>query len=147
MVAHQSSRRRDSPTMFLHLLEKDEKTTFLAFAKYLAKVDDKVITEKERFMLHYMATEMGLDAEEVIGDSFSEEQTVLVFHRDIAKRVLILEGVGIAFASGEVEPQQKAFLEDFAKRLMLPGDFVAKATAIVEKQLGLMEEMNSLVGH
>jgi len=133
--------------MFLHLLEKDEKTTFLAFAKYLAKVDDKVITEKERFMLHYMATEMGLDSEEVIGDSFSEEQTVLVFHRDIAKRVLILEGVGIAFASGEVEPQQKAFLDEFAKRLMLPADFVAKAQGIVEKQLGLMEEMNALIGH
>ena len=133
--------------MFLHLLEKDEKTSFLAFAKYLAKVDDKVITEKERYMLHYMATEMGLASDEVIGDSFSEEQTVLVFHRDIAKRVLILEGVGIAFASGEVEPQQRAFLEEFAKRLMLPADFVSKAQGIVERQLGLMEEMNSLIGH
>lgn len=132
--------------MYLHMLEKDEKTAFLSFAKYLAKVDDKVISNKEHFMIRYMAAEMGLDPDEAIEDAFSQEHLVKVFHRDRAKRVLILEGLGIAHANGKFEAEQYRFLVQLAKDLMLPDDYVGRAEGVVRMQLHVMQEFEALLG-
>lgn len=132
--------------MYLHLLEKDEKTAFLSFAKYLAKVDDKVISNKEHYMIRYMAAEMGLNADDVIEDSYSEDQIVRVFHRDVAKRVLILEGLGVANANGAIEPLQEDFIKGLAKQLALPDDFVTRAGTVIRMQLMVMQEFQALIG-
>lgn len=131
--------------MYLHKLEKDEKTTFLAFAKYLAKIDDAEIDDKEKYMLQYMANEMGLDLDEAETGSFNEQQLLNVFYRHEARRILILEGLGICASKGEINDDQKAFLFDLSKRLGLESDFVERAAAAVKKQWEVMDEFDSLI--
>ena len=132
--------------MYLHRLEKDEKTVFLDFARYLATLQDNKIDAQEQYMLRYMRAEMGLPQEEDKRESSFEAQKVLnVFYRDEAKRILIVEGVGVALANGIMMDQQKALLDELAQKLLLPEGFVQQAEQVVRKQLQIMGEFDALV--
>jgi tellurite resistance protein len=130
--------------MYLHLLEKDEKQHFLAFARHLAKVVDDKVDARERFMLKYMSAEMGIDAD-ADAVPFDLEKLVIVFYRSVARRVLIMECVGIAMANGAMEDSERELLESVAARFFLPENFVARASDVVKRQLAVMEEFDQLV--
>ena len=132
--------------MYLHKLEKDERTTFIAFAKHLATVDDQILDAREDYMLQYMCAEMGLDAAEVeSAGSTSIEQVAKVFYRPEARRVLVLEALGVALCNGVFSGSQEAELKKLAGTFQLPDDFLARAQAVIEKQMQVMEEFDALV--
>lgn len=131
--------------MYLHKLEKDEKTTFLAFARHLAHLDDKVLSDPEKYMLKYMAAEMGLSDDDAQVLGYAEEEMLTVFHRPLARRVLLLEAVGICFAGGGFKGEQRAHLAALAGKFQLPDSFIADAESIVKRQLGLMQDFDRLI--
>ncbi len=139
------SQRSDRVPMYLHKLEKDEKTTFLAVAKQLASIDDQRIDNQESYMLRYMANEMGLVYEEAEIPAFDEQMVLNVFHRPLARRILVLEGVGIASGSGGMQAPQRELLTDLAGKFQLSGDFLERAETVVKKQVEVMDEFDSLI--
>ena len=135
--------------MFLHKLEKDEKTTFLAFAKQIAMVNDETIDDQERYMLQYMAMEMGLDYEALEREDaipvFSIDKVATVFHRPAARRVLLLEGLGIATAHGKLEPRQEELLRQLVAKFNMDAGYLDRARGVVSRQLEVMRELEELV--
>jgi hypothetical protein len=131
--------------MYLHLLEKDEKPHFLAFARHLAEVDDQRVDARERYMLNYMCAEMGIEAVDVESLPFNLDQLVKVFYRGEARRVLIVEAIGVCHANGQTHPAQRELLEKIAARFFLPEDFLARAEALVARQLAVMQEFDALL--
>ncbi|MEQ8820319.1 MAG: hypothetical protein RLY93_08740 [Sumerlaeia bacterium] len=134
--------------MYLHKLEKDEKTTFLAFAEHLAEIDDQSVDARERYLIRYMCSEMGLDPDEALEakPAYDRDRLLKVFHRPEARRVLVLEGVGIAFSNGAMDEEQRKELTSLAEAFQLCEKFVAKAEAVVQKQLEVMKEFDELIG-
>ncbi len=134
--------------MYLHKLEKDEKTAFIGFARHLAHLDDDKLDEKEEYMLRYMCAEMGLEPDAYASSGigpYSEDALLKVFFREEARKVLILEGVGVCYCNGTFDQKQKAELVSLAGKLSLPEDFVSRADAVIQKQMEVMNEFDSLV--
>ncbi|MBI5154181.1 hypothetical protein HZA57_03005 [Candidatus Poribacteria bacterium] len=134
--------------MYLHKLEKDEKTAFLQFAKHLAQIDDATIDNQERYMLRYMCGEMGLDPAihaAGSGAGYEEQAFLNVFHRPEARRVAILEGFGVASCKGEMTASQRAELKNLAAKCSLPEDFLPKVECLVREQLEVMAKFEELL--
>lgn len=139
----------ESPTpMYLHRLEKEEKLTFLAFARHLSTLDDQVLDANEKYRLRYMAIEMGLNPDDPTGfeiPPYSLADVQKVFFREEAQRVLVLEGVGIASATGDMKWAQRDLLAKLVKTFGLPVDFLHHAEGVIRKQLEVMDAFDALV--
>ncbi len=131
--------------MYLHMLEKDEKTAFLSFARHLARIDDDQIDDRERYTIQYMCAEMGVDPA-TESPAFNAEDVANVFLRDEARRILILEGLGVSFANGAMESHQRELIASLAAKFGLADDFVARGEAVIQKQIEVMQEFDDLIG-
>ena len=131
--------------MYLHKLEKDEKTAFLSLAKHLAQVDDSRIDAREKYMIQYMCAEMGTDYESADKSPFDVEKFAKVFFREEARRVALLEAVGVCRGSGDINASQKKVLDALAAKFSLGGDFIARAEQTIRKQLEVMNEFDKLI--
>lgn len=134
--------------MYLHRLEKEEKLTFLAFARHMSVLDDDVLDANEKYRLRYMAIEMGLNPDDPTGfeiPPYSLADLQKVFFREEAQRVLVVEGVGIASATGEMKWAQRDLLAKLVKTFGLPAGFLHNAEEVVRKQLEVMDAFDALV--
>lgn len=131
--------------MYLHKLEKDERTAFLAFARHLALVDDAELDQHERYMVLYMCHEMGLAEEDIPTEPFDFDAFRRVFYREEARRIAILEGLGVILANGTRDPGQVKVLQGLARDFQLGEDFLRQAEELVDKQVKLMDEFDTLV--
>jgi DNA polymerase III epsilon subunit-like protein len=131
--------------MYLHQLEKDEKDHFLALARRLAEIDDQRIDARERYMLNYMCAEMGVDPATADAAVYDEEALVKVFYRGQARRVLMLEAIGVCYANGVIHPQQEKLLRQLAAKFFLGDDFFEQALSLVKRQLELMADFDAFL--
>ena len=134
--------------MYLHRLEKEEKLTFLAFARHMSTLDDNVLDASEKYRLRYMALEMGLNPEDPTGfeiPPYSLADILRIYFREEAQRVLVLEGVGIASATGDMKWAQRDLLSKLVKSFGLPADFLHNAEGVIRKQLEVMDAFDELV--
>jgi len=131
--------------MYLHQLEKDEKHHFLGLVRRLAEIDDQRVDARERYLLTYMCAEMGLDPAEADAAVFNEEALVKVFYRGKARRVLMLEALGVCYANGAIHPEQERLLRHLVSRFFLPESFLTEAQQLIERQLSLMADFDKFL--
>lgn len=130
--------------MYLHKLESDEKHHFLALANHLAKLDDQRVDARERYLIRYMYAEMGLEEDEEI-PAFDLDKFKTVFFRPEARRVAVMEGLGVCYANEKPDESQIAMLNELAQTFRLGDDFVQKAEDLVKRQLQMMDEFEALI--
>jgi hypothetical protein len=131
--------------MYLHQLEKDEKHHFLALARHLAQIDDQRVDARERYLLNYMCAEMGVDPASLDALVFDEEALVRVYYRGKARRVLLLEALGVCFANGVMHPEQEGLLRQLAARFFMPDSYLTEARTLIERQLALMADFDAFL--
>lgn len=134
--------------MYLHRLEKEEKLTFLAFARHMSTLDDQILDPNEKYRLRYMAIEMGLNPDDPTGfeiPPYSLAELTKVFFREEAQRVLVVEGAGIALASGDMKWPQRDLLAKLVKTFGLPADFLHHTESVIRRQLEVMDAFDALV--
>ncbi|MBI1292623.1 hypothetical protein GC173_15505 [bacterium] len=131
--------------MYLHQLEKDEKTHFLALARHLAQVDDQRVDVREKYLLNYMCAEMGVDPASIDALALDEEALVRVYYRGKARKVLLLEALGVCYANGAIHPEQEKLLRKLAARFFMPESFIDDAIQLVQRQLSLMADFDAFV--
>lgn len=131
--------------MFLHKLEKDEKTEFLSLARHLAHVDDNNIDEREEYMLRYMCAEMGLGYDPTEVEPYEAERVARVFFREKARRILLLEAVGVCYSNGAMDERQRETLREILGRFSMDEGFLARAEDVVARQLAIMDEFETIV--
>ncbi len=131
--------------MYLHKLEKDEKSAFLSLAKHLAKVDDNQIDVNEKYMLQYMSAEMGLDPDSAEVMAYNPDAIATVFFREEARRVLLVEAVGVCYSNDRMDSEQRKVLEELAARFSISADFLDRAEAVVKKQIEVMSDFDALI--
>lgn len=131
--------------MFLHKLEKDEKTEFLSLARHLAHVDDNNIDEREEYMLRYMCAEMGLSYDPAEVEAYDPDRVARVFFREKARRILLLEAVGVCYSNGAMDAAQRETLEGLSARFSLDAGLISRAEDLVKRQLSIMDEFEAIV--
>jgi len=129
--------------MFLYRLNHVDRLTFLRMAKRMALTDDGLIDVEEESMLSGMANEMGLslhvddklkrkqreETGDILNDEFEIVELERRFQDNTAKKICLVELIGLGYANKNFDASQSQFIKD-----------VARSFGIKEKQVKRLEE-------
>src|SRR5688572_17326441 len=100
--------------MFLHTLNDRQQSAFLSLAKQFIAADE-VLSGEEYNHLELMMAEIGWDFDEEVTDRPLDE-LVAELDSGPARRVALLELVGVGHADSHFSPQENAFIRNLAER-------------------------------
>jgi len=127
--------------MYLHLLSKTQKTSFVGIARTLMEVDGVSVPEQK--LLKAMRKEMDLVDEGSVQKSLSS--LVKPFKSKKSKVVLLLELFGIALVDGTYTKPEGSVIGEVAQLLEVPKSELRKYLNWVRKQIRLVDEANELM--
>jgi len=127
--------------MYLHLLSKTQKTSFVGIARTLMEVDGVSVPEQK--LLKAMRKEMDLVDEGSVQKSLSS--LVKPFKSKKSKVVLLLELFGIALVDGTYTKPEGSVVGEVAQLLEVPKSELRKYLNWVRKQIRLVDEANELM--
>ena len=107
--------------MFLHLLSKEEQETFLSIANELITVDGEVDKQELERIQNF--------TKEIYGDkefnfkSYNELTNIdSIFESKEAKRICLIELIGLCYVDGVYCEKEREFIRSFAKKIKVNSD-------------------------
>jgi len=125
--------------MFLHILNDQQQTAFLALAKQFIEVD-RHLADEEQNLLELMYAEMGLDFDTELptGDLAS---LLTAFDSRQSRAAVVLELIGVGHADAEFKTEESDFVRNVARNLEVSDDTVRAMESWVTRQLALAQEV------
>lgn len=133
--------------MFLNVLTKKEKISFLDLLLITASIDGDY-TEREQEKIQSYIVEMSLNSEDTKSNEENLEKVLLNFSNssDTAKKIIILELTALVLVDG-YKDEEKNLIVDVVKKFNLSdNEYAEKALKWVEKILPIYKEGYELVG-
>ena len=126
--------------MFLSRLNEKEKKIFLEFAMKIQMADGKTVPEEEKMIKEY-CNEMKISFEEK--DEITENEIIDFLNNSSleSKKIIIFEGIGLAYADGDYCGAEKEVIDTIASGIGLDGDMVATLEDYILKYNGLVNEI------
>lgn len=131
--------------MFLNQLNKKEKETFMSLSAHMANAN-KIIADEEKEMIQEYCREMGLVSFD-IKDAIPMEDVLGVFQQSDLhiRKVVLFEILGLAYADGEYENSEDAFVIQFAKAIGLSKETVEEYETLLLEYLGILKKIVQIV--
>ena len=131
--------------MFLDQLNKKEKKTFMSLSVHMANAN-KIIADEEKEMIQEYCREMGLVSFD-IKDAIPMEDVLGVFQQSDLhiRKVVLFEILGLAYADGEYENSEDAFVIQFAKAIGLSKETVEEYETLLLEYLGILKKIVQIV--
>ncbi len=131
--------------MFLNQLNKKEKETFMSLSVHMANAN-KIIADEEKEMIQEYCREMGLVSFD-IKDAIPMEDVLGVFQQSDLhiRKVVLFEILGLAYADGEYENSEDAFVIQFAKAIGLSKETVEEYETLLLEYLGILKKIVQIV--
>lgn len=127
--------------MFLSQLTPPQQESFLQLAAHLVAVDG-VITPEEQNMLAQLA----VGAEDWVPQTaLPVASLVLAFDSSRSRAAALLELIGLAYADTVYAEEERAFIDDLARRMEISPARVSLMESWVIRQLALAEEGHALL--
>ena len=127
--------------MFLNRLELIEKEAFVSLAVKAAEANGHVADEEYQMIEEY-CKEMGIaffDAKNV--KSIEEVISIYSGSSEQNKKVAVLEIIGLMFADGGYDDEEKAFVNKFAEGIGVSQDSVQKCEDALGKYIDMSREL------
>jgi tellurite resistance protein len=133
--------------MFLGLLAKEEKRSFLDLI-YIAANSDGEFAEKEKAIIEAYVVEMGLSGEDKkpTATDLSEVLSNLSKSKESVKKIVVLEFAAVLMADGKYVDSEKALITQAIERLALAPEFEKTAIDWVNKIIPVYREGFEIVG-
>jgi hypothetical protein len=129
--------------MFLHILNDRQLSAFLSLAKQFIAADEQLSSEESNH-LELMMAETGWNFDEEVPDRPFEEAAAEI-DSGRARKVTLLELIGVGHADDEFHPAENAFINTLAERWGVPAEEVAQMESWVQRQLALAREAEELI--
>lgn len=132
--------------MFLNRLELIEKEAFVSLAVKAAEVNGHVADEEYQMIEEY-CKEMGIaffDAKNV--KSIEEVISIYSGSSEQNKKIAVLEIIGLMFADGGYDDEEKAFVNKFAEGIGVSNDSVQKCEDALGKYIDMSRELLGCIG-
>ncbi len=127
--------------MFLNRLELIEKEAFVSLAVKAAEANGHVADEEYQMIEEY-CKEMGIaffDAKNV--KSIEEVISIYSGSSEQNKKIAVLEIIGLMFADGGYDDEEKAFVNKFAEGIGVSQDSVQKCEDALGKYIDMSREL------
>ncbi|MGF0064152.1 hypothetical protein ACQRCQ_02625 [Lachnospiraceae bacterium SGI.085] len=127
--------------MFLGQLSDKEKNAFISLSVH-ASNSNGVFAEEEKVMIQEYCKEMGIpffDADNAI----SMDEVVAVFKESelTIKKIVLLEILGLVYSDGVFDDTEKGFINEYAKKIGLTDEDVAKQTVAIKEYLEALKKV------
>lgn len=124
--------------MFLSMLTPDEQTAFIFLAKEFIETD-KVVSLKEKEILALMSRE-ALNSSGGKATIASPDEAIKVIRSPKARSITMLEILGIAYADGEYQREERLFIQNLADEFGIAPVTLAAMENWVLRQVALNSE-------
>lgn len=127
--------------MFLNQLSLEEKEAFLSLSVNAAKANGE-FTAEEHLMVEEYCREMGIaffDMSET--KTVDEIAEVYKNSTEQHKKIVVFEILGLMFADGNYDSQEKEFVLDFVGRIGVTEEEVDKEIGLLQEYLGVVKRV------
>jgi tellurite resistance protein len=130
--------------VFLHrLIDQDARRTFARLAHRVLQSSGET-SPREARVLYVMLSELELDVEALEGDE-PLERVVLRIHHPRARVAALLELLRLAYADGDMRPEERAFIHWVATCWKMNDGLVREIEAWAKKHDALVQEAIGLI--
>ena len=127
--------------MFLNRLDNDEKNLFVSLAAIAANTNG-VVTSEEHHMIEEYCREMNIASFDLARTTKYEEIiTCYSNSNEQHKKIVILELIGLMYADGEYDEEEKRFVSDFSSRIGIDGSYVEMIETALIKYLEVTRDL------
>ncbi len=132
--------------MYLSLLGKKEKDSFLRLAYELALIDGDYGAEEQQMMEVY-CNEMQISSSSL--DKEASISTIIDFiakESDIKnKKIMIFEIIGLAMSDSNYDYKEKNFIYELMNKFMIEEDFGVTCEDIISEYISFQNKINSII--
>lgn len=128
-------------TMFLNQLLQNEKEAFVSLSIHAAKAND-VVEKEEIAMIEEYCKEMEIESFDL--DNAMELDKILEIYEKSEqkhKKIVLLETLGLLYADGEYDKQEKRFVYDCSEKIGLTKEDVARIEKLLVKYLDILKDL------
>ena len=129
--------------MFLNELTYIQKKQFLGLATEILSVDGGIDSKEERY-LRGLCGEMSLSRSDAAENP--QHDITEIFVEPVARRIVIVELFGLAFANYEFHPKEKEYIETIGQKLAIEARIMESCKELVE-EYGELEQRIAAVLH
>ena len=131
--------------MFLNKLNADEKVMFINLANHAAMANGVIDEEEVKLMKEY-CKEMDVSYD-AINPGITMER-IIDFLRQAEKshqRIILFELIGLMYAEGEFDDDEKRFVLDFSGKVGISRDELAHQISLVNRYMKVLQEISQVV--
>lgn len=132
--------------MYLSLLGKEEKDSFLRLAYEVALIDGDYGVEEQQ-MIDVYCNEMQISSSSL--DKEASISTIIDFiakESDIKnKKIMIFEIIGLAMSDSNYDNKEKEFIYELINKFTLEEDFGVKCEDIISEYISFQNKINSII--
>lgn len=132
--------------MYLSLLGKEEKDSFLRLAYEVALIDGDYGVEEQQ-MIDVYCNEMQISSSSL--DKEVSISTIIDFiakESDIKnKKIMIFEIIGLAMSDSNYDNKEKEFIYELINKFTLEEDFGVKCEDIISEYISFQNKINSII--
>ena len=122
--------------MFLNELAYSQQKQFLGLAIELLRADGSIDNQEERY-LRGLCGEMALSRSDAAENP--QHEVAAVFAETVARRIVIVELFGLAFANYEFHPKEKEYIEAIGQKFDVEPGIMQSCKELVQ-QYGELEQ-------
>ncbi len=127
--------------MFLKRLDQIEKEAFISLTVNAAEANGHFADEEHQMIEEY-CEEMGIAFFDAKNTKPMEDVIrVFVDSNDQHKKIAILEIVGLMYADGDYDAEEKAFVNRFCDAIDVPQEALLKCEETLKKYIGMTKEL------
>lgn len=127
--------------MFLNQLLSEEKEAFVSLSIHAAKANG-VIEQEELAMIDEYCREMNIESYDMKNVMETEQILDIYKNSDVKhKKIVLLETLGILYADGEYDQQEKQFVCEFFEKIGLSKDDVTRQEKLLNKYMDVVKEL------
>lgn len=127
--------------MFLNELTSVEKNAFMGLSIYAAKANG-ILADEEKLILDAYCREMDIESFDIELVQPLNEITNIIAQADLrTKKIITLEILGLVYADGEYDENEKTFVSEYAEKIGLSKNDVLRLTEVIKKYLDVLKEV------
>lgn len=127
--------------MFLGQLSEKEKNAFISLSVH-ASNSNGVFAEEEKVMIQEYCREMDIPFFDA-NNAISMDEVVDIFKDSELriKKIVLLEILGLVYSDGEYDDSEKGFISEYAKKIGLTDEDIAKQTIAIKEYLEALKKV------
>lgn len=131
--------------MFLNELTRKEKEAFMNLSVYAAKANG-ILANEEKIILDTYCKEMELLTFEMENIQPMEAIVDVFAQSDVhTNKIVMLELLGLVYADGEYDENEKSFINEYARKVGLSEDVINKLTQLIKSYLEILKKIADAV--